>query len=51
MLEAAVVINILTFYYLTLGSLGLLCALITVTASLFCIPGDKRLREENYIYK
>ena len=50
MLEAAVIINILT-YYLTLSNTGLLCALITLTASLFCIPGEKRLREELHINK
>lgn len=50
MLETAVIINIL-IYYLTLSNTGLLCALITLTASLFCIPGEKRLREELHIDK
>lgn len=50
MLEVALIINILT-YYLTLSNTGLLCALIALTASLFCIPSEKRLREELYINK
>lgn len=50
MLEVALIINILT-YYLTLSNTGLLCALIALTASLFCIPGEKRLREELHINK
>lgn len=49
-LELAVVYNLL-IYYLTLSNTGLLCALITLTASLFCIPGEKRLREELHIHK
>lgn len=50
MLEVALIINILT-YYLTLSNTGLLCALIALTASLFCIPSEKRLREELHINK
>ena len=49
-LEVALLINILT-YYLTLSNTGLLCALIVLTASLFCVPGEKRLREELHINK
>ncbi len=49
-LEVALLINILT-YYLTLSNTGLLCALIVLTASLFCVPGEKRLRGELHINK
>lgn len=49
-LEVAVLVNIL-IYYLTLSNTGLLCALIALTASLFCVPGEKRLREELHINK
>lgn len=49
-LELAILVNIL-IYYLTLSNTGLLCALIALTASLFCVPGDKRLREELHINK
>lgn len=49
-LELAVLVNIFT-YYLTLSNTGLLCAFITLIASLFCIPGEKRLREELHINK
>lgn len=49
-LETAVIFN-LVVYYLTLGNIGGLCALIALTASLFCMPGKKRLREELNIYK
>lgn len=36
----------LVVYYLTLGNIGSLCALIAFTASVFCIPGEKRLRDD-----
>lgn len=49
-LEVALLINILT-YYLTLSNTGLLCALIVLTASLFCVPSEKRLRGELHINK
>lgn len=49
-LELAILVNIFT-YYLTLSNTGLLCALIALTASLFCVPGEKRLREELHINK
>lgn len=38
-------------YYLTLSTKGVLCALIALTASLFCIPGENRLRKELRIDK
>lgn len=44
-LELAVLLNLIV-YYLTLDNLGGLCALIALTASAFCLPGEKRLREE-----
>lgn len=49
-LEVAVVIGILC-YYLTLSSTGHLCMLIGLTASFFCLPGEKRLRSELHITK
>lgn len=36
-------------YYFTLNNIGGLCALIGLTASLFCYPNEKRLRQELYI--
>lgn len=33
-------------YYMTLNSIGGLCALIGLTASIFCLPGERKLREE-----
>ncbi|MDR0961057.1 MAG: hypothetical protein LBM62_00640 [Mediterranea sp.] len=39
----------IVIYYLILSSTGLLCAAIALTASLFCVPGEKRLRRELYI--
>ena len=33
-------------YYLMLSTTGLLCGFIGLTASLFCLPGEKRLRKE-----
>lgn len=38
-------------YYLMLSSTGALCAAIALTASLFCIPGEERLRKELHIEK
>lgn len=49
-LEIAVIVNF-CIYYLTLSNTGLLCALIALTASLFCVPSEKRLREELHIDK
>jgi hypothetical protein len=36
----------LSVYYTTLSSIGGLCAFIALIASLFCIPGEKRVAEE-----
>lgn len=36
----------LVIYYLTLNNIGSLCALIGVAASLFCVPGRRRLLTE-----
>ncbi len=36
-------------YYAMLSTTGLLCALIALTASLFCFPGEERLRRELHI--
>lgn len=44
-LEVAVLLNIFV-YYLTLSNVGAFCGLIAVTASVFCLPGEKRMREE-----
>lgn len=41
----AVLFNLIV-YYSTLDNVGILCALMTVVASFFCLPGEKRLREE-----
>ena len=38
-------------YYLLLSNTGVLCALIALTASLFCLPGEERLRKELHIEK
>lgn len=45
LLEITVVVNLLCYYF-TLENTGSLCALIGLTASFFCMPGEKRLREE-----
>ncbi|MCD8260753.1 MAG: hypothetical protein LUD15_04065 [Bacteroides sp.] len=45
LLLTATLYNIVV-YYLTLHSIGALCLMIGLTASLFCIPGDKRIRRE-----
>lgn len=50
LLEFVVVFN-LAGYYFTLSSTGTLCALIGLTASFFCLPGEKRLRAELHIDK
>lgn len=47
-LEVIVLFNLLC-YYLTLSNTGNLCMLIGLTASLFCLPGEKRLRNELHI--
>ncbi|WP_294607932.1 hypothetical protein [uncultured Bacteroides sp.] len=38
-------------YYLMLSNKGVLCAFIALTASLFCLPGEGRLRKELHINK
>lgn len=48
-LEIAVLFSF-EVYYLTLSNVGGLCALIGLTASVFCLPSEKRLREEMNIY-
>ncbi|BEG98812.1 hypothetical protein [Bacteroides sedimenti] len=45
LLALATYLNIMIFY-MVLSNVGGLCALIGVTASLFCLPGEKRMREE-----
>ena len=44
-LEIAVLLNIFV-YYLTLSNVGAFCGLIALTASVFCLPSEKRMREE-----
>lgn len=50
LLESAVIFNI-TYYYLALSTTGNLCMLVALTASLFCLPSEKRLRTELHIAK
>lgn len=38
-------------YYLMLSNKGVLCAFIALTVSLFCLPGEGRLRKELHINK
>lgn len=38
-------------YYVMMSNQGALCALIALTASLFCLPGENRLRKELHINK
>ncbi len=45
MLALVTYLNII-IYYMTLNNIGGLCALIGITASVFCLPGEKKLREE-----
>lgn len=47
----AIVLTGLICYYLTMSKTGGLCALIGLIATLFCIPGEERLRRELNIYK
>lgn len=44
-LEIAVMLNII-IYYLVFSNVGAFCALIALTASVFCLPGEKRMCEE-----
>lgn len=41
----------LLIYYMTFSTTGVLCAAIGLVASFFCLPGEKRLREELHIIK
>lgn len=50
LLLAVIVCNLLC-YYMTMSSTGALCALCALTASFFCLPGEKRLRQELHISK
>ena len=50
LLEVVIILNILCFY-LTLSNTGNLCMLIGLTAALFCLPGEKKLRNELHITK
>lgn len=50
LLEVVVLLNVVVYYF-TLDNIGMLCALIGLTASIFCLPGIKRLREELNIEK
>lgn len=43
---AVVIIMNLLIYYSTLQNLGGLCALIGITASLFCIPSQEKIKED-----
>lgn len=45
MLLIPVLVN-LSFYYLTLNNTGVLCAMMALIASLFCIPTRKRMLDE-----
>lgn len=38
-------------YYLTLSNKGVLCVLLILTATLFCLPGKERLRRDLHIDK
>ena len=50
LLEIVVITNLIC-YYMTLSNTGALCALIGLTASLFCLPGERRLYNELHITK
>lgn len=50
LLEVVVVLNLLCYYF-TLSNTGHLCVLIALTASLFCLPSEKKLRTELHIAK
>lgn len=45
LLESAVCIGLLGYYF-TMSSTGALCASIALTASFFCLPSEKKLRED-----
>lgn len=48
LLELPVVVGMLV-YYLMMSNTGILCSLIALAASLFCVPGEKRLRRDLHI--
>lgn len=50
LLALPVVVGLL-IYYMMLTSTGALCALIALTASLFCVPSEKRMKNELHIDK
>jgi len=41
----------IVIYYLMMSSSAILCALIALTASLFCVPSEKRLRNELHLQR
>ncbi|MCD7926496.1 MAG: hypothetical protein LUI85_18195 [Bacteroides sp.] len=45
MLLVPVLVN-LSFYYLTMNTTGIMCAMMALIASLFCIPTRKRMLDE-----
>ena len=45
MLVVPVLVN-LSFYYLTLNNTGVLCAMMALISSLFCVPTRKRMLDE-----
>ena len=45
MLLVPVLVN-LSFYYLTMNTTGVMCAMMALIASLFCIPTRKRMLDE-----
>lgn len=45
LLLVAVLVN-LSFYYLTMDNTGILCAVMALIASLFCVPTRKRMLDE-----
>lgn len=50
LLAVPVVSGFLT-YYMMMSNTGVLCALCALTASLFCVPGEERMRRELHIQK
>lgn len=50
LLSLPVVSGFLT-YYMMMSHTGVLCALCALTASLFCIPSEERMRRELHIQK
>lgn len=45
-LLAVIAFGGIVVYYLTMNNIGGLCALMALTASFFCWPGEKRLMQE-----